>query len=276
MLARYRQLREISKQHHSAVLKFLSGDAIMSQARDWVWLRERRSSRTAWTGRRNLQLRPCDPHSIEGPLASNRPLCRERRGWHRRLTSHLFWKPCAARASRSSVLCAGTLLAGLIVKDVFRDDDIWLVDEGLETSFVEGMGLATRLFAPERFAMTAGVMVPLDRKSIAAALTDTPLLLRKNYQETGDDRRFAEAIYRVALAKGLTNRCSLQRTLLPNLTDVLWVCALQHHVRAIWRSIFTRSRQYARTRGQGARLRMKTGPRDKKVAMLIAGESSTS
>jgi hypothetical protein len=33
VLARYRQLREISKQHHSAVLQFLSGDAIMSQAR---------------------------------------------------------------------------------------------------------------------------------------------------------------------------------------------------------------------------------------------------
>jgi hypothetical protein len=48
--------------------------------------------------------------------------------------------------------------------------------------------------------------------------------------------------------------------------------ALQHHARAIWRSIFTRSRQYDRTRGQGARLLMKTGPRDKKVAMLIAGE----
>ena len=26
-------------------------------------------------------------------------------------------------------------VAGLIVKDVFRDDDVWLVDEGLETSF---------------------------------------------------------------------------------------------------------------------------------------------
>jgi hypothetical protein len=101
----------------------------------------------------------------------------------------------------------------LIVKDVFRDDDIWLVDEGLETSFVEGVGLATRIFAPERFAMTAGAMVPLDRKSIAAALADTPLLLRKNYQETGDDRRFAEAIYRVALANGLTDRVSYQDTI---------------------------------------------------------------
>ena len=33
VLARYRHLREISKQHHSAALDFLSKDAIISQAR---------------------------------------------------------------------------------------------------------------------------------------------------------------------------------------------------------------------------------------------------
>ena len=33
VLARYRHLREISKRHHSAALKFLSKDAVMSQAR---------------------------------------------------------------------------------------------------------------------------------------------------------------------------------------------------------------------------------------------------
>jgi hypothetical protein len=33
VLTRYRHLREISKQHHSAALDFLSKDAIMSQAR---------------------------------------------------------------------------------------------------------------------------------------------------------------------------------------------------------------------------------------------------
>ncbi len=33
VLSRYRQLREISKRHHSAVLDFLSKDAIISQAR---------------------------------------------------------------------------------------------------------------------------------------------------------------------------------------------------------------------------------------------------
>jgi hypothetical protein len=32
VLARYRHLREISKQHHSAALDFLSSDAIISQA----------------------------------------------------------------------------------------------------------------------------------------------------------------------------------------------------------------------------------------------------
>jgi hypothetical protein len=33
VLARYRGLREISKRHHGEVLKFISGDAILHQAR---------------------------------------------------------------------------------------------------------------------------------------------------------------------------------------------------------------------------------------------------
>jgi len=211
VLARYRQLREISKQHHSAVLKFLSGDAIMSQAR-----------RLGLTQGKTLVANSVDDLNLAFDLVihtaskdRSRAIDRYARAVRLAPESDKSLVLEAMRRARFSIisLVRRHPVAGLIVKDVFRDDDIWLVDEGLETSFVEGVGLATRLFAPERFAMTAGVMVPLDRKSIAAALADTPLLLRKNYQETGvDDRRFAEAIYRVAIANGLTDRVSYQDT----------------------------------------------------------------
>ena len=52
-------------------------------------------------------------------------------------------------------------VAGLIVKDLFRDIDLWLVDEGLEISLPAGTAFATLYFAPDRFVMTSGVGVPL-------------------------------------------------------------------------------------------------------------------
>ena len=80
-------------------------------------------------------------------------------------------------------------VAGLIVKDLFRGVDVWLVDEGLESSLSEGAALATRLYHPEGFAMTAGVLVPLDIELIEDAIADTPQLLRNRREELIDDRR---------------------------------------------------------------------------------------
>ena len=104
-------------------------------------------------------------------------------------------------------------VAGLIVKDLFRGVEIWLIDVGLESSLPEEAALATRLFTPDRFAMTAGVLVPLDLELIEGAIAGTPQLLRKGYEEVINDRRFAEAIYRVALASGLMEQVAYRGTL---------------------------------------------------------------
>ena len=93
-------------------------------------------------------------------------------------------------------------VAGLIVEDLFRGGEFRLVDECLESSLPNGVALATRLFTPDGFAKRAGVLVPFDIELIEDAIADTPLLLRNRREELIDDRRFAEAIYRVALASG--------------------------------------------------------------------------
>ena len=211
VLARYRQLREISKQHNSAVMKFLSGDAIMSQAR-----------RLGLTKGKALIADSEDELHLVFDLAIHTALKDRSRAIDRYAAAA---QPApdfdqslvleAMRRARFSIirLVGRHPVAGLIVNDVFRSEDIWLVDEGLEASFAEGVGLATRLFVPESFAMTAGVVIPASRETIAAAIDDTPLLKRKSAQEMGDDRRFAEAIYRFALANGLTERISYQDTI---------------------------------------------------------------
>jgi len=104
-------------------------------------------------------------------------------------------------------------VAGLIVKDLFRRVEFWLVDEGLESSLPDGAALATRLFTPEGFAMTAGVLVPVDIELIEDAIADTPQLRRKRREEAIDDRRFAEAIYRVALPSGIMEQVAYQDTI---------------------------------------------------------------
>jgi hypothetical protein len=91
---------------------------------------------------------------------------------------------------------------GLIVTDLFRGIDLWLVDEGLEASLPDGSAFATRYFAPEPFIMTAGVALPIDRGALTRAIESAPALMRKPPADAIQDRRFAEALYRGAIEDG--------------------------------------------------------------------------
>ena len=94
------------------------------------------------------------------------------------LASHIVeskaghFEPCGARVSRSFSSVRRHTVAGLIVKDLFRGFEFWLVDEGLESSLPDEAVLATRLYTLEGFAMTAGVLVPLDIELIEYAIAD--------------------------------------------------------------------------------------------------------
>ena len=62
---------------------------------------------------------------------------------------------------------------------------------------------ATRYYTPEGFAMTAGVGMPVDLALLKSALKSVPQLQRRSHAEATDDRRFAEAVYRAAVADGI-------------------------------------------------------------------------
>jgi hypothetical protein len=93
--------------------------------------------------------------------------------------------------------------AGLIAEDLIRGIEHWLVDEGLESSVPDGCVLATRLYAPDRFSMTTGVNIPLGFQLMQDVIDEMPRFARKPLKEAIDDRRFAEGIYRIALASGV-------------------------------------------------------------------------
>jgi hypothetical protein len=76
------------------------------------------------------------------------------------------------------------------------------MDEGLELSVPLEDVIATRLFTPAEFSMTCGVTVPVDAAYLGAALMKLPHLGDKDVGEAANDRRFAETLYRFALADG--------------------------------------------------------------------------
>ena len=92
---------------------------------------------------------------------------------------------------------------GVIVTDVLREAEAWLIDESLEASAPEGMSFAGRLCVPEGFAMSCGVVVPVDRDLIAEVALDTLAWRRGDPDGVAQDPRFAIAIYRTAIDSGV-------------------------------------------------------------------------
>ncbi|MFI5015417.1 MAG: hypothetical protein ACHQAY_24035 [Hyphomicrobiales bacterium] len=202
VLARYLHLRAISKQHHSKILDFLSMNAALDHARRLglavgkTFIADDMDDLTyAWDlaihTAPNDRSRAIDRYARAARLApgSDEALVLE-----------------AMRQARFAVVRVERRheTVGLIVRDLMRGMEVWLVDQGAESSAPDGYVMATRLFAPETFSMAAGVQVPLGRELIEEALDSLPQWHHKTPAEVADDRRFAEAIYRVALAAGVT------------------------------------------------------------------------
>jgi hypothetical protein len=205
VLARYRQLREISKRHHHDILKLISGDAMLQQAR-----------RLGLAQGRTLILEDIEEMSYVFDLAIYTAPPRRSRAIDRYARSAQLPPGSdealmleAMRAARFAILILGRRhdAAGVIATDLFRRTGVWLVDIGLEASLEEGAMMATRLYTPEQFSMTAGVNVPFDLALIEDLYDALPRRLGETrLTDLIDDRRFAETIYRVALADGIMDR----------------------------------------------------------------------
>jgi hypothetical protein len=206
--ARYRHLRDISGQHNHAILKLISGDATRRQAR-----------RLGLVAGRTIILDKIEDLYLVYDLLIFTASANRSRAVDRYAGSARF-APGSDEALMLEAMCNARFsvlkvqgrhpVAGLIVTDQFRDIDLWLLDEGLEISARAGARLATRLFAADRFVMTAGVLIPFGEHMLTDVVDSAPQLLRKSCQEAVEDRRFAEVLYRIALAKGLMKGVAYQ------------------------------------------------------------------
>jgi hypothetical protein len=209
VLARYRKLREISKQHHHAIMNCLSRDAFLQQAR-----------RLGLASGKTLILDDLDEmnyiHDLiihTAPAGRSRAIDRYASSAHFAVNSDEALVLEAMRIARFTILLIERRheTAGLIAKDLARGNQVWLVDMGLEASMPEGAMIATRLYTPGRFSMTAGVNVPFDLDLVQDLEAEMPSRLAQlDLRALIDDRRFAETVYRTALAGGVMDRMTYQ------------------------------------------------------------------
>ncbi len=204
VLARYRHLRELGKQHHSKAIDFLSRDAVLQQAR-----------RLGLAHGRTFVLDSMDELALAFDLAIHTAPAGRSRAIDRYARSARFPEGSdeailleAKRNARFAILTVQDRhpAAGLLVTDSVREIELWLMDEGLEQSMSSGDMFATRYYQPAEFAMTAGVIIPMDLTLLEAAILSLPSLGDMSLVAVLDDRRFAEALYRAALADGLMEK----------------------------------------------------------------------
>ncbi len=168
VLARYRLLRDIGKRHHSEAMKHLSKEAILHHAR-----------RLGLAFGKTLILDNMEELTLAFDLAIYTAPAGRSRAIDRYARSAQFAPGSdeaimleAMRNARFAVILVQRRhpSAGLIVTDVFRNIEIWLVDEGLEMSLPVGTAYATRYYAPDRFVVTAGVGMPVDIELLTSAV----------------------------------------------------------------------------------------------------------
>ena len=210
-LTRYRHLRAIATRHHTEALKFLSQSALREHERHLGLIMGK-----------TLVAESIDELTLAFDLAiytarpgHSRAIDRYARAAQLEPSSDELVALEAMRQARFSVWRVERRheVAGLIVQDLLRQAEAWLVDEAMEQSAPEGMTMAMRLCTPDAFAMTSGIIVPVDREVMEELLDAVLPRVRGSPDQVANDRRFATAIYRMAVATGLMERISFEKTL---------------------------------------------------------------
>jgi len=203
VLQRYRHLRLISIGHHSGALKFLSRQALLEHAKrlglaaQGILVAESEAEMTlvfdlALYTAKERRSRALDRYARATPLPPGSDAARMLE---------------AMRHARFSVwrIDRRHETAGLIITDVLRETELWLVDEQLEVSAPEGLCFAGRICEPDRFTMSCGVVVPVYRELIEEVSLDMLAWRRGDPERVAEDPRFAIAIYRAAIESGILN-----------------------------------------------------------------------
>ncbi len=203
ILQRYRHLRAISIGHHSGAMAFVSKHAVLEHAKrlglatGGMLVAESEAEMTlvfdlALYTAKERRSRALDRYARATPLPPGSDAAR------------VLEAMCQARFSVWRINRRHET-TGLIITDVLREAEVWLVDEQLEASAPEDLSFAGRLCELDRFAMSCGVVVPVYRELIEEVALDMLAWRRGDPEHVAQDPRFAIAIYRAAINSGIMN-----------------------------------------------------------------------
>jgi hypothetical protein len=205
ILARYLHLREISKRLHDGVLKSISGDALLNQARRLGLV----EGKTLLLDHTEEMYYVYDLAIYSAPPDRSRAIDRYAKSAKFEAQSDERLMLDAMRRAQFAVLLIEQRhdTAGLIATDILRNCKVWLLDIGLESSMDDGGLIATRLLTPGPFSMTAGVNVPFDIEMLESACMLLPQRISDSkLSQIAEHRRFAEAVFKVGLADRVMDR----------------------------------------------------------------------
>jgi hypothetical protein len=204
ILDRYRDLRAISTRHHNAALAFVSRSTILEHAKRLGLA----AGRTLVAENREAMTLLFDLNLYTAKEGRSRAVDRYARAAKPLPDSDEAHMLDAMRHPRFSVWRVERKheTAGLVVTDVLRETEEWLVDENLEQSVPNGAVFAARVCKPESFAMTCGVVVPLTSELIEQAMLDGLGRKTDKPEQLAQDPRFATALYRAAIDSGVMDR----------------------------------------------------------------------
>jgi hypothetical protein len=209
VLTRFWQLDEIRERHEANAFDFLAPSAILKHARR-LGLDE---PRARVLGGMDAELELASDLAVyTAPAGRSRAIDRYARSASPSGPDEARVLDAMCKA-RFTVFTAENRhpAAGLIVTDVVRDEEIWLVDDDLETWLDKGMLFAARLYTPEHFAMTTGVGVRINAALLYQALGSAPQLMGGKYRDrVCEEPRFAEAVYRTSIEAQIRTRTNAQ------------------------------------------------------------------
>lgn len=206
ILSRYRRLRQISKEQHEAVLNIIAPDVVL----DWARRIDLTQGKTV-----------VSDSEYEIALAEDLAIYLPRPGRSHPLDRHARAAGFAPGSDEAIVLAAMHQArfslwrieryhetTGLILRDLLREEEIWLIDEAMAKNARPGQEMAARLVEPDHFAMTARVVVPIIpdlmtcRELMEEVFIRAPALRSLQGKALAEDPRLAIGIYRAAVATG--------------------------------------------------------------------------
>jgi hypothetical protein len=215
ILARYRRLRQISKEHHQAVLDIIAPDVVL----DWARRIDLTQGKTIMSDS-EYEIRLAEDLAIYvARLGHSHPLDRYTRAAGFAPGSDEAIVLEAMHHARFSLWRVERLheTAGLILRDLLRDEEIWLLDEAMARSARPKMEMAARLVETDRFAMTARLIGPIIPALVTLpelteeVFTRAPALRRLQGEARATDPRFVIGIYRAAVASGVMDFVRFKR-----------------------------------------------------------------